>query len=244
MCSYNSCPWLRSTAAICSRSGSFRLCTVARSSTSEKLVPPARPLATVTRLSGGRMVEKGAEMVTSGQIAGFGRLADLDAVAQSGEQFGDGGEFREMEVHEAGAQDEGANGFGVALLLSGEDLAEHGERVSGGVSDDPGERRGDLDAAPAAVGLGLMQVFPLVELHLSGDGLEGDGEFGAEIEGAEGDLAVEVAEFGEGPLGAADGFALGAFDGVAEDAAGTEEKGQGVEVGREAASGRPWRRPW
>jgi hypothetical protein len=76
-----------------------------------------------------------------------------------------------------------------------------------------------------------MLVFPLIELHLGGDGLEGEGEFGPEIEGAEGDLAIEVAVLGEGPLGAADGFTFGALDSVAEDAAGTEEEGQGVEVG-------------
>src|SRR5712692_2347849 len=70
------------------------------------------------------------------QFAGFRRLADLDAIAQSREQFADGGKFHEMEMHEAAAQDEGANGLRIALLLPGEDLAEHGKRVSGGVSHD------------------------------------------------------------------------------------------------------------
>jgi hypothetical protein len=76
-----------------------------------------------------------------------------------------------------------------------------------------------------------MQVFPIVELHLGGYGLEGEAEFGAEIEGPDGDLTVEVAKFSEGAVGPADGFPLGALHGVAQNAARAEEEGKGLEVG-------------
>ena len=53
---------------------------------------------------------------------------------------------------------------------------------------------------------------------------------GRRSKGRSGDFAIEFAQFGEGAVGAADGFALGAFHGIAEDAAGAEEEGHGVEV--------------
>ena len=135
-----------------------------------------------------------------------------------------------MKVQKACPQNECSHRVRIALALSGKNLAQHGERVSGGIGEDPGKGRSDLDCAPPGIGLGIVQILPFVELHLRGDGFEREAEFGPKVEGADGDTAIEVLQFGGSAIGPADGFPLGAFDGVAQDAAGAEEEGHGIEV--------------
>src|SRR5579863_5186433 len=76
-----------------------------------------------------------------------------------------------------------------------------------------------------------MPIFPLVELHLGGRGFDGAGEFAAQIEGAAADADERFAQGGEVLLGIGNRFASGPFYAVAEDAAGAEQRREGVEIG-------------
>src|SRR5262245_31194537 len=102
-----------------------------------------------------------------------------------------------MEVHQAGPQNEGTNGFLVSLLLPGKDLSNHGYRVRRGVSDDPSQRRGDFDRTISAVSFRVVVVFPFVKLNLCGDGLNRNLQLRPEIEGPQRHTAIEVTEFGQ-----------------------------------------------
>jgi len=173
---------------------------------------------------------KGGRDSDEGEISEFGRLADFDAITEAGEEIHESGEFGEVQMHEAGAENEGANGIGIALFFTGEDLAQDGKRVSGRVSDDPGKWGGNFDVLPAAISLSGVDILPFIELNLSGDGFDGKAEFRAEIKRAESDVTKEFTEFGDVAIGVGDGFALTAFNGVTEDAAGAEEHGRSVEI--------------
>src|SRR5215831_4812572 len=83
------------------------------------------------------------------------------------------------------------------------------------------------------IGFRLMQVFPFIQLHLSGDRFERNGEFWPEVERAKSKFSVQLAELSEDPIGPADRFPLAALDGITQDAARTEEKRHGIEVAPE-----------
>src|SRR4051812_38084857 len=117
-----------------------------------------------------------------GQISQIGQSADLHTVSQTSQQIGDPGKLHELQVQQTRTQYERTNGFRITLLFSGEHLAEHLRGIGRRISNNPSEWRSYLDGLPAALGLGVVEVFPLVELHLGRYGFERKGEFGPEIE--------------------------------------------------------------
>src|SRR5262249_14691502 len=75
-----------------------------------------------------------------------------------------------------------------------------------------------------------MEIFPFMKLRLGGNGFKRNTEFRSKIKWPQRNFSIELAEFDYSAVGTANGFALGAFDGVTQHATRPKEKRHGVEI--------------